>query len=252
MTRAFINAAVRASRVASYDATDRGGSSLRCSGTCHAQIFLIFSVARPFACSPACHHAAAIASAPLLHFATFGTAHRHGLRRVANRIAERFQPVMKILRLLACAAIVGSVVMTAHAGSASAMAAMSGSSVRRAAEFERAPILTIQYGYGHPGGWRGGPGYGGPGWRGGGYGRPGWGGGYGYGRPGWGGGWYGRPGWRGGWYGPGWRRPYWGWGAWPYYNQGPYYGGYAAPAAPCASGECGQPPAPAPEYAPLK
>jgi hypothetical protein len=206
--------------------------------------FLSFTAIRARA---ACHLAAAIAPASLLHFATFGTAHRRGPRRVANRIAERFQPVMKILRLMACAAIVGSVAMTAHAGAASAMAAMSGSSVERAADAGRAPILTIQYGYGRPGGWHGGAGYGGPGWRGG-YGRPGWGGGYG--RPGWGGGWYGRPGWRGGWYGPGWRRPYWGWGAWPYYNQGPYYGGYAAPAAPpCPPGGCGQP---APEYAPLK
>ena len=169
-------------------------------------------------------------------------------RRVAIRFVERFQPVMKIVRLMTCAAFAGSVVMTAHAGAAGAMVAMPDPSAGRVEGGVRTPLLPVQYDSGRPGGWNGGhdapPG---PGWRG------GWPGGW-YGRPGW----YGDPPgqprsypsqWGGGWYG-GWYQPYWGQGNWasPNWTYGSehYYGHYPAPSA-CGPNGCGQP-----DYVPLK
>lgn len=133
---------------------------------------------------------------------------------------------MKILRLMACAAIFGSIATAAQAGAG----AMPGPSVvARVAGKDRAPIVHVQYGEERSGGWNA---------------RPGW-----YGVP---------PGqenwpsqWGGGWYG-GWYQPYWGAGAWasPNWTYGSehYYGRYPAPSA-CGPGGCGQP---APDYAPLK
>ncbi len=95
---------------------------------------------------------------------------------------------MKILRLMACAAIFGSIAASAEPG---AGAMPDPSAAARVAGEDGAPIVHVQYGEERPGGWNG---------------RPGW-----YGDPSgqqnwpsqWGGGWYG-----------GWYQPYWGQGAW--------------------------------------
>ncbi len=168
-------------------------------------------------------------------------------RRVAIRFAERFQPVMKVFRLMTCAAIFGFLAVAAHPGAAVAMAGMTKPSAGITAGAERTPLVQIQYGddrngYDRNNGGHAGPG--GPGWRG------GWPGGW-FGRPGW----YGDPPgqprnwssqWGGGWYG-GWYQPYWGAGSWAspnwVYGSPYYYGHYPAPNA---CGESCQ------EYVPLK
>ncbi len=175
-------------------------------------------------------------------------------RRVAIRFVERFQPTMKTLRVMTCAAIVGSVVITAHAGVAAAMVAMPDSSAAGVSGAGHAPVVLVQYGGnpngygdGNQNGWSGSPdSQTGMGWRG------GWPGGW-YGRPGW----YGDPPgqprnwssqWGGGWYG-GWYQPYWGEGSWASpnwtYGSPSYYGHYPAPSA-CGPSGCAQ------EYTPLK
>ncbi len=247
MTRAFMSAAVGSSRVASYDATDLGGSSLRCSGrTCRAQIFLIYPASRPFAraLAASCGCNSAGCTSPFRYVAVPLCSYRGDLRFASQK---GFQPVMKIFKLMACAAIAGLVATAAHAG---AMAGMTDPSAGSVAGAEPPSIVHVQYGYDRTDGGHGGHGGpGGPGWRGG---LPGgW-----YGRPGW----YGDPqgaprnwhsGWGGGWYG-GWYQPYWGEGWWASpnwaYGSEHYYGHYPAPST-CGSGGCARP---APEYVPLK
>jgi hypothetical protein len=148
-------------------------------------------------------------------------------RRIAIRFAERFQPVMKILKLMSRAAIFASIATAAQAG-AGAMVAIpdSSSAAAHVAGQDSAPIVRVQYG---DGGWNGQPG-----WQGNAPGQQNW-------PSQWGGGWYG-----------GWYQPYWGQSGWtsPNWTYGSpnYYGNYPAPSA-CGPNGCGQP---APDYPPLK
>ena len=242
MTRAFMRAAVPASRVASYDATDLGGSSLRCSGgTCRAQIFLIYPASRPFAAPwlPSCGCNSAGCTSPFRHVAVPLCSYRGDLQFASQK---GFQPVMKIFRLMACAAIAGLVATAAHAGadgrddrSIGRKRCRRGTCIHcscpiwlRALDTDRAwrprlawrfarrlvwPARMVRRPPGTPRNWH----------------------------SGWGGGWYG-----------GWYQPYWGQGWWASpnwaYGSEHYYGHYPAPNA-CGSGGCAQP---APEYVPLK
>jgi hypothetical protein len=80
-------------------------------------------------------------------------------RKVAIRFAERFQPVMKILRLMACAAIFGSIVAAAQAGAGAMVAMPDPSAAARLAGEDHAPIVHAQYGDERAGGWNGRPGW---------------------------------------------------------------------------------------------
>ncbi len=237
-----------------YDAARLGGSSPGFSSPSAVhkafrlfRILLFFPALHPLPEPWLCPRSAAIAARSLLAFATLRFRYVRA-EESCDSLCRKVLAVMKIVRFMTCAALAGSVVMTAHAGAAGAMVAMPDPSAGSVEGEAQTPIVPVQYNdYGRPGGWNGGhAGPGGPGWRGG---LPGgW-----YGRPGW----YGDPPgqprsypsqWGGGWYG-GWYQPYWGQGNWssPNWTYGSehYWGHYPAPTA-CGPNGCGQ------DYVPLK